>query len=82
MSVRNSTILSKSWIEGSTDMQQRIPNPDQTDMATFNAAMFDPMNNDIYNQWSNGLINRIGLTIANSKRFSNPLAVFKRPYMA
>lgn len=82
MAVKNSTILAKSWLEGSTDMQQRIPNPDQTDMATFNAAMFDPMNNDIYNQWSNGLINRIGLTIANSKRFSNPLAVFKRPYMA
>lgn len=82
MAVKNSTILAKSWLEGTEDMQQRVPNPTQSSMAAFNEAMFDPMNNDIYNQWANGLINRIGLTIANSKRFSNPLAVFKRPYMA
>ncbi len=82
MAVKNSTILAKSWLEGTEDMQQRVPNPTQSSMASFNESMFDPMNNDIYNQWSNGLINRIGLTIANNKRFSNPLAVFKRPYMA
>lgn len=82
MAVKNSTILAKSWLEGTEDMQQRVPNPTQSSMAAFNEAMFDPMNNDIYNQWANGLINRIGLTIANSKRFANPLAVFKRPYMA
>lgn len=81
MAVKNSTILAKAWLEGTEDMQQRTPAPTVHDIASFTNAIFDPMNNDLYNQWSNGLINRIGATIANNKRFTNPLAVFKRPYM-
>lgn len=82
MAVKNSTILAKAWLEGTDDMQQRIPAPTVHDIASFTNAIFNPMNNDLYNQWSNGLINRIGSTIANNKRFTNPLAIFKRPYMA
>ena len=82
MAVKNSTILAKAWLEQTNDFQQRIPAPTVQDIASFTNAIFDPLNNDLYNQWSNGLINRIGMTIANNKRFTNPLAVFKRPYMA
>lgn len=82
MAQLNSTILAKSWLEGTNDFQQRITSADASDMSAFVNDIFAPMNNDLYNQWADGLINRIGMTIANNKRFTNPLAVFKRPYMA
>lgn len=79
MAVDNNTIMASAWLEGTNDFQQRIPDPTITKMSEVSAALFDPMNRDLFNQWSSGLINRIGMTIAESKRFENPLAVFRKP---
>lgn len=78
MSVLNSTILQKAWLEGSNDYQQRIPNPNVTDYASHVNALFDPMNNDLFNQFS-GLLNGIIGTFVESKLFENPLRVLKKP---
>lgn len=79
MATKNNTIMASSWLEGTNDFQQRIPDPTVNSMAEVSKALFDPMNNDLFNQWSAGLVNRIGMTIAESKRFENPLAVFRKP---
>lgn len=82
MATNNGTILTKAYLEGTSDAQQRIPAPDLANISAHVNALFDPMNRDIYNAWSAGLVNRIGSTIANNKRFTNPLAKYKKPYMA
>lgn len=79
MATKNSSIMTASWLEGTNDFQQRIPDPTQASMSDVSSALFDPMNNDLYNAWSNNLINRIGMTIAEAKRFENPLAIFRKP---
>lgn len=81
MATNNNTILAASWLSGTNDYQQRIPDVTQAGIAKVSEALFDPCNQDIYNQWSNNLINRVGMTIAKSKRFTNPLAVFRKPAM-
>lgn len=81
MATLNSTIMKSAWLSAGNDFQQRVPDPTQHSLAEVNACLFDPMNNDLYNQWSSALINRIGMTIFNDKRFTNPLAIFRRPDM-
>ena len=56
MAVKNSTIVTKAWLEGSNDFQQRIPNPETNGYSAAIDALFDPMNNDLFNQFS-GLLN-------------------------
>ena len=79
MPTKTSTIMKAAWLEATNDFQQRIPDPTISQMAEVSAALFDPMNNDLFNQWSNNLVNRIGMTLAEAKRFENPLAVFRKP---
>lgn len=76
--VKNSTILEKAWLEGSNDFQQRIPNPSIASYAEVVGAVFDPMNNDLFNQFS-GLLNGLMGTYVESKLFENPLRVLKKP---
>lgn len=78
MSVLNSTILEKAWLSGSNDYQQRIPNPAVSSYAEHVAALFDPMNNDLYNQFSGMLVGLMG-TYVESKLFENPLRELKKP---
>lgn len=78
MAVNNTTIAAKSWLEGTNDFQQRIPEPTQYGIDAFTRALFDPLNNDLYNQWSNQIINMIGMTYINSREFENSLAEFKK----
>lgn len=78
MAVNNSTILGKVWLEGTNDFQQRIPNPDQSNMESFMQALFDPMNRNYYNQFMDILVNRIGRTIVVGKRWENKLRAFKK----
>lgn len=78
MAVRNSTIIEKAWLEGSNDFQQRIPNPQISNYADVVAAIFDPMNNDLFNQFS-GLLNGLMGTYVESKLFENPLRELKKP---
>lgn len=78
MAVLNSTILEKAWLSGTNDYQQRIPNPATSSYAEHVAALFDPMNNDLYNQFSGMLVGLMG-TYVESKLFENPLRALKKP---
>lgn len=65
-------------LEGSNDFQQRIPNPEISGYSAAIDALFDPMNNDLFNQFS-GLLNGLMGTYVESKLFENPLRVLKKP---
>lgn len=78
MAQSNASILSHLWTEGTNDYQQRVPRPDVATQAQTAAAIFDPANNQVYNQFVDGLVNRIGMTYARQQSWRNPLAVFKR----
>lgn len=78
MAVQNSTILSKAWIEGSNDFQQRIPNPDIAGYAAAVQALFDPYNGEMLNRFSNLLVGFMG-NYVESKLFENPLRELKKP---
>lgn len=81
MATKNSTIIEKLWLEGTNDFQQRIPDPTQTSMDQVSKNLFDPMNKMVYNQFMDGLVNRIGMTYVLQKAWENPLAVFKKGKM-
>ena len=78
MSVLNSTVLERAWLSATNDYQQRIPNPSTASYADHVAALFDPMNNDLFNVFS-GLLNGLIGTTIESDLFENPLAVLKKP---
>lgn len=77
MAQKNSTILAKTWLEGTSDYQQRVPNPDQSTITQQMEAIFSPLNKNIYNQFLDTLVNRIGFTFVRQQSWKNPLAVFK-----
>ena len=78
MSVLNSTILARCWLQGSNNYQQRIPNPEIAGYARSASALFDPMNNDLYNEFT-GLLNGLIGTYVEMKQFENPLRELKKP---
>lgn len=78
MSVLNSDVLTRAWINGSNMFQQRIPNPSINAYANVVAELFAPMNNDLFNEFS-GLLNGLIGTYIDVKRFENPLRVLKKP---
>lgn len=78
MAVLNSTILQKAWLSGSNDYQQRIPNPEIAGYAKHVEALFDPMNNDLFNQFTGMLVGLMG-TYVESRLFENPLRDLKKP---
>lgn len=78
MAVLNSDILGRAWLQGSNMFQQRIPNPTITAYANVVENLFDPMNNDLFNEFS-GLLNALNATYVDIKRFDNPLRVLKKP---
>lgn len=81
MATLNSTIIESSWLSGTNDFQQRIPDPTVAGIDNTMKELFNPLNSDLYNTWVYGLVNRIGLTIVEGKRFTNPLGIFKRPLL-
>ena len=84
MAVNNSTILDKIWLAGTNDYQQRIPQTTQNDIAATQAALFAPENLNLYNQFVDALVNRIGSTYVHQQEWRNPLRIFKKgqmPYM-
>ena len=78
MAQTNATIMSKIWLKGTNDFQQRIPNPDAAGMKATLGALFDPMNNMYWNQFCDALMMRVGNTIVHSQEWQNPLRGFKR----
>lgn len=76
--VPNAELLNAVRSSASTDYVARIPAADKAGIkATINALM-DPNNRRWRNEFIDVLVNRIGLTIARSNSWSNPLAPFKR----
>lgn len=73
MATKNSTLLGKFYLSGTTDQQQRLGDPTQQSLATTSEALFDPYNNSLYNDFANFMINQIGLSFARQQRFKNPL---------
>lgn len=73
----NNTIMTKSWLAGTNDFQQRIPNPSQAGITATMDALFQPMNAQYFNQFMDILVNRIGFTYVRGQAYANPLAVFK-----
>ena len=78
MAVTNSTILDRIWLSGTNDYQQRIPPTTQNDIAATQAALFAPENLNLYNQFVDALVNRIGSTYVHQQEWRNPLRVFKK----
>lgn len=78
MSVNNSTILDHVWLESSNDYQQRVPRETVGDMDATVSYLFAPENWDLYNMFTNVLVNRIGATYVHQQAWRNPLAGFKR----
>jgi hypothetical protein len=81
MAVDNYTILHDVWLKGTNDYQQRIPEPTQTNIDQTVGALFDPMNQNYFNQFMDALIMRIGTTYVHQQSFRNPLREFKKPNM-
>lgn len=76
MATNNATILKSVWLNGTNDFQQRVPAPTQSNIAQVSAALFDPMNRDIYNQFCDNLINRIGNQYIHNRLWKSPLREF------
>lgn len=78
MAVDNATILDRIWLSGTNDYQQRVPPATQDSIAATQAALFDPRNLDLYNQFVNALVNRIGDTVIHTDSWYNPLGILKK----
>ena len=78
MAVLNSDILTRAWLQGTNNFQQRIPNPSITSYANVVNELFAPYNNDIFNEFS-GLLNGLIGTYVEQKQFENPLRELKKP---
>lgn len=77
MAVTNNTIMAKAWLAGTSDFQQRIPDPTIAGVKATMDALFQPMNAMYFNQFMDVLVNRIGFTYVRQQEYKNPLAVFK-----
>lgn len=78
MAVNNNTILTKAWLSGTNDFQQRIPNPDISGYDATVSALFDPYNNAALNEFTGMLVGLMG-TYVEGKLFENPLRELKKP---
>ena len=77
MAVTNNTIMAKAWLAGTSDFQQRIPDPTIAGVKATMDALFQPMNAMYFNQFMDVLVNRIGFTYVRQQEYRNPLSVFK-----
>ena len=78
MAQTNSTILDRIWLNATNDYQQRVPRETVNDMDAAISYLFAPENLDLYNQFTNALINRIGAVYVHQQAWRNPLAGFKK----
>lgn len=78
MSVLNSTVLERAWINGSSDFQQRIPNPTISSYANVVENLFAPMNNDLFNEFL-GMLNGLNGTYVDTKRWESQFKAIKKP---
>lgn len=78
MPIKNATIIEKAYLEGSSDYAQRLGNPTIAGYAAHVQALFDPLNNDLYNEFA-GMLNGLIGTVVESRLFENPYRVLKKP---
>lgn len=71
--VPNSTILANAYLEGSTDFQQRVPDPSQHSVAQVSEFLFKPMNKKYLNEFMDIFVNRIAGQVIRQRVFVNPL---------
>lgn len=76
MATKNSSILGKFYLSGTTDTQQRLSNPTQGSIRKTVQQLFNPMNGDLYNQFMDFMVQRIGYAYARQQKFENPLRDF------
>lgn len=81
MATDNYTILHDIWLRNTNDYQQRIPEPTQTNIDATMGALFDPMNQNYFNQFMDALVMRIGTTYVHQQSFKNTLREFKKPQL-
>ena len=55
MAENNYTIMRDIWLKGNNDFQLRIPEPTQSNITKTVAALFDPMNQNYFNQFMDAL---------------------------
>lgn len=77
MAATNAQILDAIRLQGTTEYQQRIPSCTQAGISATMEALFDPMNRNLWNQFVDALVNRIGMVRIHSQEWENPLRVFK-----
>ena len=77
MAVLNSNILSRAWLSGSNMFQQRIPNPVINQYGAVIQALFSPLNNDLYNEFSE-LLNGLNATYVDIKRWDSQFKQLKK----
>lgn len=78
MAVLNSNILTRAWLSGSSMFQQRIPNPAINSYQRVVENLFDPMNADLFNEFSN-LLNGLNATYVDIKRWQSQFKQLKKP---
>lgn len=78
MAMNNATVLAKVALNGTNDYQQNVPYPTQGNIASTVEFLMDPTHINYRNQFIDILINKIGYTYVHNKRFTNPLAIFKK----
>lgn len=78
MAMNNYTILAKTWLMGTNDYQQNVPQPTQQSISDTVAFLMNPAHIQYRNQFIDMLVNRIGYAFVHTKRFRNLLAPFKK----
>lgn len=71
--VDNTTILAAAYLEGTTDFQQRVPDPSQHSVAQVSKFLFSPMNKKYLNEFMDIFVNRIAGQLIRQRTFTNPL---------
>lgn len=78
MATKNSTILGKFYLSGTNDMQQRLDNPTLGSIRKTVQQLFDPMNGDLYNQFADFMVQRIGFAFARQQAWESDLREFEK----
>lgn len=78
MAVSNAQLMSQLWLTGSNSYQQRISSPSVASVAQQMRELWDPANLNFRNEFIDGLMNRVGLSIVRNNSWRNPLGVFKK----
>lgn len=69
----NTTVLANSFLQMSTDFQQRVPSPSQQGVAQVEKFLFKPMNRKYLNEFMDMFVNVFAAQLVTQRDFRNPL---------